>query len=215
MIGYEISVRCICGNENSYRLNGLRYPLVTLGRQQQDQVGVPDINLCADDQCRMSRQMLYFVYNKELQDWEMVAGAPERQDYQQHRQQIVQPQQWQSDTFREKKGQQLFCLYRDDFFRAMDRQVPLLLQGQKLNCHYALQKLFRPLGQNRAPLSQLVGLGIMDFRQVSYKNNPCRGVQHPLLGTLPFGWYIEIKADRRAADVAASFVNNSIVWGPH
>ncbi len=31
MIGYEISVRCICGNENTYILNALRYPVVLWG----------------------------------------------------------------------------------------------------------------------------------------------------------------------------------------
>ena len=60
MIGYEISVRCICGNENTYILNALRYPVVTLGRLQEGNIGCADIGVCADDKRRMSRKMLHF-----------------------------------------------------------------------------------------------------------------------------------------------------------
>ena len=204
MMSYEISVRCICGAENSYILNALRYPVVTLGRLQPDHIAVPDNNVCPDDGHRLSRTMLHFRYDKEKKDWLLSAGGP------------VSPSPASKAASglpaeQQKKGQQLFYLRKEDFCSELNKRIPLLLQGEKLSCQNFLAHTFRPLGTQQIPLSSLVGVGLIDSTRLCYQGHPFGGVEHPLLGRLPFGWYIEIKAGRSVQTSVQSYVNKSTI----
>ena len=207
MIGYEISIRCICGNENTYVLNALRYPVVTLGRLQEENVCCADIGVCADDERRLSRKMLHFFYDRTLQDWVVGAGDVSASIYQ--RGGLSVPPN--ADPLQERKGKQLFYLPEKDFFAKMDMQIPTLIKGKKLMCEKILKHSFYCLGKQYVALGSIVGLGIIDKSQLSYKGAVSCGIHHPLLGALPFGWYIEVKTARPNHRAIESFVNKSSV----
>lgn len=212
MIGYEISVRCICGNENTYILNALRYPVVTLGRLQEGNIGCADIGVCADDKRRMSRKMLNFFYDRKLQDWVVGAGEAPSSIYQLYGMDLPSEACLPEDPLRERKGKQLFYLPEKDFFAQMDTQIPALIKGEKLMCERILKHSFRCLETRHIALRDIVGIGLMDKRQLSYQGAASAGVHHPLLGMLPFGWYVEVKTARPNQQAVQSFVNKSSVF---
>ena len=58
-------------------------------------------------------------------------------------------------------------------------------------------------------LSDIAGIGMFAESSVLFKDQFLQGVKHPLLGQLPFGWYIEVKAQRRDKTMMKSFAERS------
>ena len=95
------------------------------------------------------------------------------------------------------------------WFLSQERLFSVLRKGELADVDW--MKYAEPLVE-KVYLSELAGIGI--FRtgtKMTIQGNPLSGICHPLLGTLPFGWYVEIKAQRRNRTIMKSFAENSFV----
>lgn len=94
-------------------------------------------------------------------------------------------------------------LSQDKLFNLLDKQMRI--DGES-SINYA--EYFEPLTRN-VWLSDIAGIGIFRESSVLFKGQLLQGVKHPLLGRLPFGWYIEVKAQRRDKTMMKSFAERS------
>jgi len=60
-------------------------------------------------------------------------------------------------------------------------------------------------------LSDIAGIGVFAESSVLFKGQLLQGIKHPLLERVPFGWYIEVKAQRRSKTIMKSFAEKSFV----
>ena len=204
MEGYNITSYCICGSVNNYTLTFPRWPVVSVGAVQTETVmpdneqrpssKVADINLCRDEKRYLSRSMLYFAYDKNKLDWVIGAGmVPD--DYTSCYKGF---RKLGEDKNRESNRQQIFCLYKEDFKRLLNKQVPRLIKGDKLACEsVALNNYFKMLSAEPVALQELAGIGIFptgmeNGTKLYYKGKEHTFINCPFLGQLPFGWYIDI-----------------------
>lgn len=212
MLGYEISIRCICGQETKYSLNALRFPVVTVGRKQDKNTPLPDINICApDDNKSLSRYMLYFAYDQDLKDWVVGAGFP-IQKYA-----MLSPKLAKEgiieDKNRDKKQDNLFYFPKNKLFSILEEKYSNIGR-ERIVCGEDLSNTFVKFTQNPILLRNIAGLGIIpcdNTYPLKYNGLNKTGVQHPLLGQLPFGWYIEISANRTNNTIIRSYLMKSTV----
>lgn len=97
----------------------------------------------------------------------------------------------------------LWFLSQDKLFNLLDKQMRI---NGGFSINYA--KHFEPLMHN-VWLSTIAGIGIFGESSVLFKGQLLQGVKHPLLGRLPFGWYIEVKSQRRDKTMMKSFAERS------
>lgn len=212
MLGYELSIRCICGQETKYTLNALRYPVITLGRKQEPEVRLPDINICSDEHRELSRFMLYFAYNQQKQDWYVGAGFPIEKYWGLRKELGNMEPNIISDPHRINKQQKLFYFPKDKLFTLLDRKFR---DSKDFVCDWQLEGCFAQLNKE-VPLSEIAGIGLMPCSQekpLNFNQQTISSVYHPLLGNLPFGWYIEVNANRSNKTVIKSYIEKSIVVG--
>ena len=202
---YNITSYCICGGVSNYTLAFPRWPIVTVGATQTETVmpdnrqkpgtKVADISLCRDEYRLLSRKMLYFVYDKGKLDW--VVGPGMVPDH--YTACYKGFEKCGEDAHREDNRQQIFCLYREDFKRLLKKQIPRLLEGNKLACEpLVLHDYFKMLGPQPVALQELAGIGLFPAglqnqgSELYFRNQEHTHLDCPFLGPLPFGWYIDI-----------------------
>lgn len=210
MLGYEISIRCICGQETKYKLNALRYPVITLGRKQKDGVSLPDINVCEDEtgSSGLSRFMLYFAYNKSEQDWFVGAGFPLKKYHLEREELLKFDDKTKEDANRSKKQERLFYFPKNRLFTLLDRKFK---EEKDFVCDWQLEGCFLPLTKE-IKLSDIAGIGIVPVnreKHLVFQGSTITGVSHPLMGKLPFGWYLEVKNNRSNYSVIRSHIQKT------
>lgn len=211
MLGYEISIRCICGQETRYRLNALRFPLVTIGRKQDEDTTLPDINMCSDDKRTLSRFMLYFAYDLEEKDWVVGAGFPPSKYIKLNPELNDLDERTKSDEKRSKKQDDLFYVSNNKLVDILSSKYDNI--GNKvLVCGNEFRNSITPFGKEAIPLQDIAGIGLKPCNidnPLEYNGQKITCVTHPLIGQLPFGWYIEISANRANNSVVRSFISRS------
>lgn len=212
MLGYELSIRCICGQETKYTLNALRYPVITLGRKQEQNMSLPDINICSDEhgESGLSRFMLYFAYNQQKQDWYVGVGFPLEKYWNLRKELGSMDSSITADPHRSDKQQRLFYFQKDKLFTLLDRKFQ---SSKDFVCNWQLEGCFSLLNKE-VPLSEIAGIGVVPCSHqepLSFNNQAISSVEHPLLGRLPFGWYIEVNANRSNNTVIKSYIKKSII----
>ena len=119
-------------------------------------------------------------------------------EYQANRQDwLVHPKQEQAGN--------LWFLAQDKLFDLLERQM-----GKTEDLYVDYAESFEPLTQD-VWLSDIAGIGMFWKGTVSFEGKLLQGVTHPLLGRLPVGWYIEVKAHRRNKTIMKSFADKSFV----
>ena len=113
-------------------------------------------------------------------------------------------QDWLVHPKKEQEGN-LWFLSQDKLFNLLDRQIGT---AGELNIDYA--ESFELLTRD-VLLSDIAGIGVFWEGSVLFAGQLLQGVKHPLLGRLPIGWYIEIKAQRRSKTIMKSFAERSFV----
>lgn len=116
----------------------------------------------------------------------------------------AEQQDWLVHPKMEQVGNLEF-LSQDKLFNLLDKQMRI--NGES-SINYA--EYFEPLTRD-VWLSDIAGIGIFRESSVLFKGQLLQGVKHPLLGRLPFGWYIEVKAQRRDKTMMKSFAERSFV----
>lgn len=213
MLGYEISIRCICGQETRYRLNALRFPLVTIGRKQDKNETLPDINMCSDDKRTLSRFMLYFAYDQNLQDWVVGAGFPPAKYMKRNAKLNNCDEKTKADEKRAKKRENLFYISYDKLFNIIENKFDNK-RNKTLTCGDEFNNSITPFGNEPIPLQNIAGIGLRPCNidnPLEYNGQKIICVTHPLIGQLPFGWYIEISA-RANNSVVKSFISRSTMF---
>ena len=190
-MGAVISVYCACGKEDVYHLNALRSPKIAFGRFDETRLlDIPQINVCEPDRrirndgketSAMSRNMLTFEYQVDQENW------------------LVYPNEQQ-----QIEGN-LYYLPQSELFSLLDKQIRA---SEELTINY---KDYFKRFIDAEPLTKIAGIGIFSEGQqfITFAGKPLHGVQHPLLGNLPFGWYIEIKAERSNKTMFESYAKRS------
>lgn len=196
---YNFTVHCICGAVNSYILAYPRWPLVTVGAAQGNPpdnfLQACDLNLCRDDKNEngrhyLSSHMLYFAYDGEQNDWVTGAGIPPERYAS-----IYQRRNFPPENNREIKRQRLFYLPISQFKKLVAQSTPLLLKGESMLCKPVDIQFFQPFEEDPIPLQKIAGIGIWEVnssRPIYYNAHPHTAIRHPLLGKLPFGWYMDM-----------------------
>ena len=113
-------------------------------------------------------------------------------------------QDWLVHPKKEQEGN-LWFLSQDKLFNLLDRQIGT---AGELNVDFA--ESFEPLTRD-IWLSDIAGIGVFWEGSVLFAGQLLQGVKHPLLGRLPVGWYIEVKAQRRSKTIMKSFAEKSFV----
>ena len=113
-------------------------------------------------------------------------------------------QDWLVHPKKEQEGN-LWFLSQDKLFNLLDRQIGT---SGELNVDFA--ESFEPLTRD-IWLSDIAGIGVFWEGAVLFAGKLLQGVKHPLLGQLPVGWYIEVKAQRRSKTIMKSFAEKSFV----
>lgn len=113
-------------------------------------------------------------------------------------------QDWLVHPKKEQEGN-LWFLSQDKLFNLLDRQIGT---SGALNIDFA--ESFEPLTRD-VWLSDIAGIGVFWEGSVLFAGQLLQGVKHPLLGRLPVGWYIEVKAQRRSKTIMKSFAEKSFV----
>lgn len=113
-------------------------------------------------------------------------------------------QDWLVNPKKEQEGN-LWFLSQDKLFDLLDRQIGT---SGELNIDYAesFELLTRDIW-----LSDIAGIGVFWEGSVLFAGQLLQGAKHPLLGRLPTGWYIEVKAQRRSKTIMKSFAEKSFV----
>ena len=113
-------------------------------------------------------------------------------------------QDWLIHPKKEQEGN-LWFLSQDKLFNLLDRQIGT---SGELNIDYAgsFELLTHDIW-----LSDIAGIGVFWEGAVLFAGKLLQGVKHPLLGQLPIGWYIEVKAQRRSKTIMKSFAEKSFV----
>ncbi len=113
-------------------------------------------------------------------------------------------QDWLVHSKKEQEGN-LWFLSQDKLFNLLDRQIGT---SGELNIDFAesFESLTRDIW-----LSDVAGIGVFWEGSVLFAGQLLQGVKHPLLGRLPIGWYIEVKAQRRSKTIMKSFAEKSFV----
>ena len=113
-------------------------------------------------------------------------------------------QDWLVHPKKEQEGN-LWFLSQDKLFNLLDRQIGT---AGELNIDYveSFESLTRDVW-----LSDIAGIGVFWEGSVLFAGQLLQGVKHPLLGRLPVGWYIEVKAQRRSKTIMKSFAERSFV----
>ena len=113
-------------------------------------------------------------------------------------------QDWLVHPKKEQEGN-LWFLSQDKLFNLLDRQIGTF---GELNIDFAesFESLTRDIW-----LSDIAGIGVFWEGTVLFAGQLLKGVKHPLLGQLPVGWYIEVKAQRRSKTIMKSFAEKSFV----
>ena len=113
-------------------------------------------------------------------------------------------QDWLVHPKKEQEGN-LWFLSQDKLFNLLDRQIGT---AGELNIDYA--ESFESLTRD-VWLSDIAGIGVFWEGSVLFAVQLLKGANHPLLGRLPTGWYIEVKAQRRNKTIMKSFAEKSFV----
>lgn len=113
-------------------------------------------------------------------------------------------QDWLVHPKKEQEGN-LWFLSQDKLFNLLDRQSGT---AGELNVDFA--ESYEPLTRD-IWLSDIAGIGVFWEGSVLFAGQLLKGAKHPLLGRLPTGWYIEVKAQRRSKTIMKSFAEKSFV----
>lgn len=195
---YILAVRCICGIEEQYALNHLRMDKVSLGRQQSDNIQVATINVCPDDGVQghsvLSRQMLQLIYDKTQKDWFLSVVAVDEEQA-------------------KRKGARIMYVTVSKLKEVLDSQMIETNKTGKITCHDIWLKTFETLGDKKVALRDIAGIGLIPLKseaKLFFKGQEITGINHPVLGKLPFGWYVEVYP-RRQNEAFRSYVGKTIL----
>lgn len=210
MLSYEIEVHCICGQIKKYTLNALRSQIVIIGRDANNLF--PQIVLHSDDEIHLSSTELYFAFDLNDKDWIVGTGFP-LEKY------------WKYDKSIEKKGKEIkkinkqfdeksYLIENNNFHNVLAQVIDSKLHDSKnITDKNLYENMFIPLQTEKTVrLEKLSGIGIVPVNKNKfYKYNGAihTGIKHPILPTIPFHWYIEIKNNRRDTIAVKSFIAES------
>ena len=184
--GTVISVYCACCKVEEYRLNASRSPKIALGREDmEDPLNFPQINICEPDKISTPKGDRS-VISRDMLTFEYEA---KQQDW------WVRPKEGPA-----KKGN-LWLLRQEELLLLLERGSLPVGTDWTTHVEQFVEGVY---------LSDLAGIGIFKTSDnVTFNGKPLEGVSHPLLGKLPFGWYVEITAQRRDTTVVKSLLENS------
>ena len=83
----------------------------------------------------------------------------------------------------------------------------------KITCHDIWLKTFETLGDKKVALRDIAGIGLIPLKseaKLFFKGQEITGINHPVLGKLPFGWYVEVYP-RRQNEAFRSYVGKTIL----
>ena len=197
-LGYSLETRCMCGAVNRYTLNALRFPLVTVGRQQEDGVPVAHINLCADDQDKLSTHQFYFKYDTAQGDWVIGIGSGD-------------PQNPEDPKKSKALAMRVMYMKPQDLFDKLDEIKTV--GGDAVKCQKLLENSWQPMEANKqVPLSQIALICVVSNKGFTFKGKKSEGIYHPIFGLLKnVAWLIEINANRADQSIIASVVEKSVL----
>ena len=202
-LGYSLETRCMCGAVNRYTLNALRFPLVTVGRQQEDGVWVAHINLCADDADALSRHKLsthqfYFKYDTAKGDWMFGIGSGNTQ----------KPEDSQK---LEALAKRVLYMTPQDLFNKLDSIKTV--GGEAVKCQKLLENSWQPMEANKqVPLSQIALICVVSNSGFKFNGKSSEGIYHPIFGLLKnTAWLIEVNANRADKSIVASAIEKSVL----
>ena len=189
---YEIAVGCICGNINKYAFNHLRFKEIFFGRKSDEGCSA-HINVCSDDGTHLSSKQCYFKYDEDKKDWYICTTN--------------------------KKGKNIYYITK----KAMEQlKITRPLEDKKLKCQSILKDSFTPLKREYPDSEEdketkkvyfsdisLICLMSTSKKELVFKKEKKEGVFHPVLGKLPFGWYIDIISKRNPFDIEKSYREKS------
>lgn len=113
-------------------------------------------------------------------------------------------QDWLVHPKKEQEGN-LWFLSQNKLFNLLDRQIGTSGEPD-IDYAESFELLTRDIW-----LSDIAGIGVFWEGTVLFAGQLLKGVKHPLLGQLPIGWYIEVKAQRRSKTIMKSFAEKSFV----
>lgn len=186
MIDYEITVGCICGNINKYNFNHLRIQEIPFGRQDEEG-NYSYINVCEDDVPFLSRKQCCFMYDERKEDWYIKAE--------------------------EEKRKSIYYITKENMKELLDKKEARTVNKEKLKCQNISANAFSQLGSDKMYLSDIDLLCFMPTSStpLSFKGEEKHGIFHPVLGNLPFGWYIDIVDRRSFKNTVESYIKRTMV----
>lgn len=197
-LGYALETRCMCGAVNRYKLNALRFPRVIVGRMQEDGVPVAHINLCADEERKLSRQQCYFKYIADKKDWIFGVGNGDS----------AKPM----DLGKlENSAKRILYMTKQDLFSKLDDIKTA--GGDKVACEKALKHCWKQLGvKEQIPLSEIALIRVVSSSGFKFQGEKSKGVYHPIFGLLEnTAWLLEINANRADQSIIASAIEKSVL----
>lgn len=184
---YVLNIRCICGKNVNYALNHYREYPVTLGRAQESELNVPTVALCGDDGPVLSRNLCQLQYDWSKKDWFLSASAS-------------------------GKGRYIVYLTVDTLKKLMKEAQEKAYFNGKIACSNNWKNLLHTLRDGeQIPLQEVALFGLWPTfdKPLMFKGQSVTGSEHPLLGKLPVGWWVEV-FPRRQDRARNSFVNHSL-----
>lgn len=218
MLSYEIEVHCISGEIKKYTLNALRSKVVIIGREdEKDKKDLPKIDLHGDDEKKLSRTELYFAFDVNHKDWVVGTGFP-LEKYWKYDKRIAKKGQEikkaKKSNSKEDSKERSYFIENNKFHNVLAQVVNSKLNDDKdIENENLYEEMFAPL-QKQKPikLGEVSGIGIfykLEDKLFKYNGNIHTGIKHPILPTIPFHWYIEIKNNRTDTIAVKSFIADS------
>ena len=210
MLSYEINVHCICGEIKKYTLNALRSQIVILGRESQNQEEYPKINLCGDDDNYLSRTEIYFAFDVDDKDWVVGTGFP-LEKYWKYDKDIEQI----GRTMMQKEFKDKSYVIENNKFNSLLADVVnnKVSNNEKAISENLYDNIAMPIQKDRpVRLEKLSGVVIVPVNKnkpFKYNGEIHTGIKHPILPTIPFHWFIEIKNNRTNTIAIKSYIEKT------
>ena len=212
MLSYEIEIHCICGEIKKYTLNALRSQIVIIGRDPNNDL--PKITLHSDDEQHLSRTELYFAFDVNDKDWVVGTGFPLEKYWKYDKRIAKKGKEIEKKLKKDNKKERSLLIETSNFHNILAQVVTGELQkNEGIKNDNLYKDRFTPLQTERPfRLENLSGVGIfyiLENKLFKYNGNVHTGIEHPILPTIPFHWYIEIKNNRSDTIAVKSFIANS------
>ena len=178
-LGDVIAVYCACGKEEEYTLNALRAPKIAIGRFDEEE----PLDVPQINICQPDG----LAMSRDMLSFTYDFNTEDWQVFPKHEQ-----------------TEHLWYITQDKLFELLKSKI-----NAKEDILIDYKSAFKPFTEP-IYLSDLGGIGIFkEDAAITFNGKPLKGISHPLLGKIPFGWYVEVKAHRRNKTIVNSFAEKS------